>query len=207
MREVKNRLRKDYRDKISEFTKDKNRVRQSSQQLLKNLSSLSFWKLHPLTAGYQALKGEPCLDSLYKKQPNFFAFPVLNGEGEMEFYLPKEPSSWKEGAFSIPEPDPASSRKVLPEEIEIFLVPGRAFDRSGGRLGRGLACYDRYLAQTKACKVGVAWGLQIHRENLPAETHDISMDFIVTDQFVLRPDMERIANLNFNKEEWVPNDG
>ena len=207
MREVKSRLRKDYRDKISEFTKDKSRVRQSSQKLLKNLSSLSFWKLHPLTAGYQALQGEPCLDFLYKTQPDFFAFPVLNEEGEMDFYLPKAPSSWKEGAFSIPEPDPASSRKVLLEEIEIFLVPGRAFDQSGGRLGRGLAYYDKYLAQTTACKVGVAWGLQIHRENLPVETHDISMDFVVTDQFILRPDMERIANLNFNKERRISNDG
>lgn len=207
MREVKSRLRKDYRDKISEFTKDKSRFQRSSQKLLKNLSSLSFWKLHPLTAGYQALQGEPCLDSLYKTQPDFFAFPVLNKEGEMDFYIPKDSFSWKEGAFSIPEPDPASSRKISPEEIEIFLIPGRAFDRSGGRLGRGMACYDKYLVQTKVCKMGVAWSLQIHRENLPLETHDVSMDFIVTDQFVLRPDMGRIANLNFDKKERISNDG
>ena len=58
MREVKNRLRKDYRDKLSEFTTNKNRVQQSHHQLLKHLSSLNFGGLHPLIAGYQALKGE-----------------------------------------------------------------------------------------------------------------------------------------------------
>ena len=203
MREEKNRLRKDYREKISEFTEDESRVQQNRLQLIKNLSSLSFWKIHPLTAGYQALKGEPCLDSFYKTQPDSFAFPVLKEDGEMDFYL--APSSWKEGAFSIPEPDPNpnSSQKIQPEEIEVFLVPGRAFDRSGGRLGRGRACYDKYLAQTQACKVGVAWGLQIHKEDLPMEAHDIPMDFIVTENFVLIPDTQRIETLNLNKRESV----
>ena len=123
----------------------------------------------------------------------------------MDFYLPQVPSSWKKGAFSIPEPDPNSSRKVPPEEIEVFLVPGRAFDRRGGRLGRGLACYDKYLAQTEACKVGVAWSFQVHAEDLPLEEHDILMDFIVTDQFVLRPDMQKMGTLNFHKKELAQN--
>ena len=202
MREVKNRLRKDYRDKLSEFTTDKNRVQQNRRRLLKHLSSLNFWGSRPLTAGYQALKGEPCLESFYQTQPDSFAFPVLTGGGgEMAFYLPQPPFSWKKGAFSIPEPDPADSRKALPGEIEVFLVPGRAFDRRGGRLGRGLACYDKYLAQTKACKVGVAWSFQIHGEDLPMEEHDILMDFIVTDQFVLRPDIRKTETLNFNKNK------
>lgn len=203
MREGKDRLRKDYREKLSEFTENENRVQQSRQQLIKNLSSLSFWKFHPLTAGYQALKGEPCLEPFYQTRPDSFAFPVVRKDGEMEFYL--APSSWREGAFSITEPDPGSSQKIHLKEIEVFLVPGRAFDRSGGRLGRGQACYDKYLAQTKACKVGVAWGLQIHEEDLPMEDHDISMDFIVTEQFVLIPDTRRIETLNFNKKESVPN--
>lgn len=207
MLEVKDRLRKDYRGQLSEFIKNKNRVQQSSQRLLKNLFSLNFWQFNPLTAGYQALPEEPCLESFYKTKPDSFAFPVLNGDGEMDFYLPKEPSSWKEGAFSIPEPDPEKSRKVHPGEIKVFLVPGRAFDRHGGRLGRGLACYDKYLAQVRACKVGVAWSLQIQDEDLPSENHDIPMDFVVTDQYVLRPDINRIKNLPFYKEELAHHDG
>ena len=205
MREVKNRLRKDYRDKLSEFITNENRAQKSRNYLLKNLFSLSFWRFYPVIAGYQALKGEPCLESFYQKQSDSCAFPVLNEKDEMDFYLPQAPASWRKGAFSIPEPNPESSRKIAPEEIEVFLIPGTAFDRKGGRLGRGLACYDKYLAQTEACKVGVAWSFQVHAEDLPMEKHDISMDFIVTDQFVLRPDIRKVETLNFNKKELAQN--
>ena len=207
MREGKNRLRRDYGEQLWKFTENEHNVHQSQRKLIKHLSSLSFWKFCPLTAAFQALKGEPCLDSFYKAQANSaFAFPVLDEKtGGMEFYIPENPNSFRKGAGSFFEPDPEHSRKVSPEEIKVFLIPGRAFDRNGGRLGRGRACYDKYLKQTAACKVGVAWGLQIHEGDLPLEAHDIFMDFIVTERFVLIPDTQRVEKLDFKKKEAVSN--
>ena len=203
MRE-KNRLRKSYEKKIWEFIEDKDSVQKRRTELIGNLSSLRFWKRDPLTAGYQSLGGEPCLESFYqKRRPGACVFPVLNKNREMDFYFPEDsPSAWRRGAFSIPEPNPEICRKALPGDIRVFLVPGRVFDREGGRLGRGLACYDRYLAQVKgACRVGVAWSFQIHDRPLPVSDHDIPMDFIVTESFVLIPRLSRIEETGLNVEE------
>jgi 5-formyltetrahydrofolate cyclo-ligase len=66
-------------------------------------------------------------------------------------------------------------------DIDIFLVPGLAFDGSGVRLGQGGGWYDRVLAMRKgdALCMGIAFEEQI-ASALPRESHDIFMDYIVT---------------------------
>jgi 5-formyltetrahydrofolate cyclo-ligase len=82
------------------------------------------------------------------------------------------------GQFGIPEPPPDAETIPL-NALDVVLVPGVAFDRAGRRLGRGLGFYDRLLAEVPGIKCGVAYDWQIVPE-LPAEPHDISVDFIVT---------------------------
>jgi 5-formyltetrahydrofolate cyclo-ligase len=56
---------------------------------------------------------------------------------------------WETGAFNIREPEAA---EVFRPSRSPFLVvtPGLAFDRNGGRLGRGRAFYDRFFAELNA---------------------------------------------------------
>jgi 5-formyltetrahydrofolate cyclo-ligase len=82
------------------------------------------------------------------------------------------------GQFGIPEP-PAGAACIPLNALDLVLVPGVAFDRAGRRLGRGLGFYDRLLAEVPGVKCGVAYDWQILSE-LPAEPHDMSVDFIVT---------------------------
>jgi 5-formyltetrahydrofolate cyclo-ligase len=82
------------------------------------------------------------------------------------------------GAFGILEPcevlDPAH-----PEEIDLILVPGLAFDQTGHRIGYGRGFYDSLLKSTKGLKVGLAFEEQIVEE-IPAEPHDIPLDLIIS---------------------------
>ena len=55
------------------------------------------------------------------------------------------------------------------KEIDVFLVPGLAFDRKGNRLGRGKGCYDKVLSQFSALKIGCAGSYQICEDTLPVE--------------------------------------
>ena len=83
---------------------------------------------------------------------------------------------------------PRSSRPILPELLDLVVVPGLAFDPQGNRLGRGGGYYDRFLRRLRpaATAVGLAFDRQIIDE-VTADDRDISVELIVTDRRVIRP--------------------
>ena len=64
--------------------------------------------------------------------------------------------------------------------IAVSITPGLAFDRDGGRIGYGGGFYDRFFAEHKVIKAGVAFHGQI-LDDLHLEEHDVRMDMVVTD--------------------------
>lgn len=89
----------------------------------------------------------------------------------------------KPGKFSIPEP-PAGAPVANPEEIDIVLVPGRAFDRRGNRLGRGNGGYDHWIREQRGKRTTThMWGVALECQmvaDVPYEDHDERLDAIVT---------------------------
>ncbi len=89
-------------------------------------------------------------------------------------------------AFAMTEGLPSGAPWLVPPykvvEPEWYLVPGVGFSLEGKRLGRGKGFYDRFLENRKGIKIGLAWSGQL-KENLPVESHDCHMDFIVTENF------------------------
>ena len=90
------------------------------------------------------------------------------------------------GKFGILEPRPKAVQPAAIDPIGAVLVPGLAFDETGNRLGRGLGCFDRLLRQTSGVKIALAFDFQLLDE-VPAEPHDVRMDFIVTETRVVNP--------------------
>lgn len=88
------------------------------------------------------------------------------------------------GKFGIREPS-AGCPEISLNALDLILVPGIAFDWRGHRLGRGRGFYDRLLAKANGVKCGVAFDAQMVKV-IPAEIHDIRMDFIVTPTRCLR---------------------
>jgi 5-formyltetrahydrofolate cyclo-ligase len=70
----------------------------------------------------------------------------------------------------------------LPQATGLVVVPGRAFDACGRRLGRGGGYYDRLLGGLPSgCLVaGVAYECQVVGA-VPSETHDRNVHAIVTE--------------------------
>ncbi len=82
------------------------------------------------------------------------------------------------GGFGLLEPARAD-RASLPDEVDVVLVPGLAFDRTGGRLGQGRGYYDRALAEVSAMRMGICLAPGLI-EHVPMQPHDLRMHQVVT---------------------------
>ena len=72
--------------------------------------------------------------------------------------------------------------------IGAVLVPGVAFDRTGGRIGYGGGFYDRFAAALPPAtpRIALAFGLQFE-ERVPVGGTDRAVDLLVTEDEVIRP--------------------
>ena len=92
------------------------------------------------------------------------------------------------GELGIMEP-PKDAPVAEPDTVDIVLVPGRAYDRQGNRLGRGNGGYDIWIEKQRTLNPrtqywGVAYERQIVTE-IPMEDHDAIVDAIVTTRGML----------------------
>ena len=93
---------------------------------------------------------------------------------DIESCLYKEP--FIKNALNILEPE----NPIKINEVDVFLVPGVAFTVSGKRLGRGGGYYDKLLSKyPDTLKIGITFNERI-MQDLPTESHDISMDYVFT---------------------------
>lgn len=72
----------------------------------------------------------------------------------------------------------------FPGGLDLILMPGLGFDRSGRRLGRGKGFYDNYLkrcitqSRGKPYTIAVAFKEQLCQE-IPVDDHDMLIDEVL----------------------------
>ena len=131
-------------------------------------------------ASYKSVRSEVDLEALETLVPEGqFAYPRVEGL-DMRFY---ESGQFCKGSFGITEPVPVAP--AIDCHLNVVLVPGVAFDRQGGRLGYGKGFYDLWLQGRQVLKVGIAYGCQISEVALAKEEHDVAMDLIATENYIL----------------------
>lgn len=106
-------------------------------------------------------------------------FPVTEqNSGIITPICVNENTVFEKGSFSVMEPQ--STELADMTRTDVVLVPGIAFDKSGTRVGFGKGCYDMLLERYNGIKIGVCYDFQM-QEKIPAEEHDIKMDFLLTE--------------------------
>jgi 5-formyltetrahydrofolate cyclo-ligase len=103
----------------------------------------------------------------------------------IEFAAERDLARLRPGRSGAEEPGPeAPAERLRPEDL--VLAPGVAFDRRGGRLGRGIGAYDRVLAERpRPICFGLAFAFQLV-EAVPLAPHDQRVDAVVTELELVR---------------------
>ncbi|MDR3232870.1 MAG: 5-formyltetrahydrofolate cyclo-ligase [Planctomycetaceae bacterium] len=126
------------------------------------------------------------IEDFFPSLCRFLAVPMIQN-GEIVPVRIESGDELEAGTFGILEPKPPvyrdRSRQIALDDIDVVLVPGLAFDRSGSRLGRGKGYYDRFLKKLKpsALKIGLAFECQIFDE-IPADGSDVPLDLVITER-------------------------
>ena len=86
------------------------------------------------------------------------------------------------GPHGVYQPEVSKDSLVNPEKIDLFIIPGLAFDVKGNRLGRGQGYYDRFLARIPRYipRIGVAFRFQMV-DDLPCDEYDQPVSRLVSE--------------------------
>lgn len=147
-------------------------------------------RLPGTVSAYLATADEVDLSSLFLALPGWrWVLPRVEPDQTITFRDRDVPSELS--ALGVSQP--IASGVVTPlHELDMLLVPGLAFDTSGGRLGRGGGHYDRLLSRRRgdAVAVGVTTIDRIV-DRVPVEDHDQKVGWIASENGVMECSTKR----------------
>ena len=179
--QAKARLRTAMRQKLKELAPDHRR--HASEQVCERLRQQEIWRQARSIAFFAPRADEldiRCLLEEALAQGKVVGLPQYQPQSRTyrACQVTTPLSALSPGAFGILEPD-AQSPVLAINQLDLVLVPGVAFDRSGRRLGHGRGFYDLLLADVQGLKCGLAFDEQV-LDYIPVEAHDVLLDCIVT---------------------------
>ncbi len=151
---------------------------------------------------YMSIKNEARIEyiiDLNKDKKFDIYLPFCKKEDRICFNKLEDINSMRKDYFGIS--CPKNDNIIDEKDIDVFFVPGLAFDKSGNRVGYGKGCFDRILKNSgKSFFIGVCYDFQlISGDIIETDGNDIGMDFILTEK-----GMYEAANLQrfaLNKEK------
>jgi len=108
-------------------------------------------------------------------------------QGELELFWLTDMDELSVGMYRILEPRPElrtmPEKQVQVDELDLIMVPGVAFDRTGARMGHGKGYFDKLLAHARPDTplAALAFECQLFSD-IPTQSHDVFMDKIVTER-------------------------
>ena len=176
---AKDELRRAMRDRLP-LPPDQRGVK--SARICAAIAALPQWRNARTVALFAAQQREPDVELLWQHAiGKVVGYPRVEADG-LSLFSVESLYELQSGQWNLREPIADPARLILPADVDLILVPGVAFTRSGARCGRGGGYYDRLLASLPAhtYKIGVCFDFQIVPE-LPIEPHDIGVDFVIAE--------------------------
>jgi len=164
------------------------RARRAGSSVADRLRESAIWQACSEVVLFASLPGEvdsaPIFDAARREGRQTLLPRMIPGEA-LEFVPFGDFEELAPGRYGVKEPAVAIPARALRDDT-LLLVPGVAFDRSGGRLGRGAGYYDRALSGlvrsgASPFVIGVGFRIQII-DQVPMGPRDAFLDGVVTDE-------------------------
>ena len=181
---MKNQLRQYYkqlRNQLSAAT-----VEKYSAQIAAQLFELPLWQNSQTIMLYLSFQNEVSTVAIYQagwQRGKTMLIPICGPQdGLMEMSCITSMEQLVYNRYGIGELPAHLQHMIAPEQIDLCLIPGIAFDHAGNRLGFGAGYYDRYLLRLRpdVKRLALAYECQLHSQLLPIDQYDLPMDYIVT---------------------------
>lgn len=193
---AKNTIRQEIKNKLKTLS-----ITQVEEQSLLVTNSLCYQQCYIQSEAiciYLSMKNEiitlPIIKDAFNNNKRVFIPKVLGGKSEelvlYELSNYSEIDSFPKSKWGIPEPtiDMINSKPdgINLNVIDLIVVPGVAFDKKCGRVGHGKGYYDCLLERinnfntTPVLTIGLALEEQIIEGEVPKESHDIGLNYIIT---------------------------
>lgn len=186
MQSEKRHLRSVLRERLEAVTEA--HARAAGEAIAERLCRGSHWATASIVASFSTIAGEVDtrpVAAAAQQAGKVLCFPRMISGRSFEFARVEDPDSMLRGRYGVREPDPACELVPIDGRM-LILLPGLAFDRSGGRLGRGAGYYDRALAGARQSEtggpalIGVGFELQIV-DRVPMTSTDVRLDACITE--------------------------
>lgn len=162
----------------------KTKSSQLSKNLLQLLSDNHVIQKNILIGAFAPFDREPFWNvELTEEFDKLMAFPAFDKTSGMVFKKASFKDLVLKNEFGSKIPGPKDEAEDC--QPGLILVPGLSMSSKGERLGRGKGFYDRYLENFRGLKIGICLEVQID-ESLPVEPHDVLLDYIVTEQRIIK---------------------
>ncbi|MEQ2526185.1 5-formyltetrahydrofolate cyclo-ligase [Robertmurraya yapensis] len=156
-----------------------------SYQIAQRLFAESFWKVSntisitisrmPEVDTYQIIR------RAWEEKKTVVVPKCYPSNRTMKFRVLKAFNELESVFYGLYEPKEDVTDEVDKKHIDLMIVPGLAFTKSGERLGFGGGYYDRYLEGYDGKKISLAFQQQVV-SSLPVESHDIPLQKIITEE-------------------------
>lgn len=182
MSEAKDQLRAQLKELRAELSA---RDPDAGETLADKFPMKLFERYGPMVSAYWPIGSEidpfPLIRRLKNEARADICLPRVEDDGSMTFRAWAPGNSLEDRPFGLKEP-PADTEIVTPT---LVLTPLLGFDRQGNRLGYGKGHYDRALTRLREHGRVFVCGLAFFGQEvdaLPAEDHDIPLDWMMTER-------------------------
>jgi len=186
---MKQQIREEILQKRKNLSKEEVNIK--SKPIKENFYSLGCFKkakniLFYVSYGNEADTQNIIGELLEKKDKKILIPYIMEDNPILQVSEIKDFNDLEPKAFGILETKENKINNFNPDDIDLIIIPGIAFDRNGHRIGHGNGYYDKFLSSLKRnpVKIALAFDFQIV-DKIDNEEHDVPIDIIITEKEII----------------------